>query len=225
MHKNGKRLSPDTPLATLRTVADHVGLAPCSVSAVLNNTAAAQAIPHRTRERVRKAARLLNYRPNLAARALRTRRTHTVALIAADLGNARVARIVAGVESFVRAQGYLLMITADGRAGSSERSTQFLQHGIEGVITIDSTPPKSVALPMVFIDLPSCDLPEPVTPLKRERLAAMGEAAAQSLLAQLEQKTGYLTRVALAPEPMTGLMPADTAVSVHRLPPLGQFAD
>jgi len=34
---------------TLRTVAEKVGLAPCSVSAVLNNSPAAVAIPQRTK--------------------------------------------------------------------------------------------------------------------------------------------------------------------------------
>ena len=73
---------------TLRTVADVVGLAPCSVSAILNNSAAALAIPEHTKERVREAVRQLNYRPNLAARSLRTRRSYMVALVASDLGDA-----------------------------------------------------------------------------------------------------------------------------------------
>jgi len=57
---------------TLRTVAEKVGLAPCSVSAVLNNSPAAAAIPQRTKNRILRAARQLNYRPNFSARSLRT---------------------------------------------------------------------------------------------------------------------------------------------------------
>ena len=48
----------------LRAVAERVGLAPCSVSSVLNNAPAAQAIPQSTKERIFKAAAELNYRPN-----------------------------------------------------------------------------------------------------------------------------------------------------------------
>jgi DNA-binding LacI/PurR family transcriptional regulator len=210
---------------TLRTVAEHVGLAPCSVSAILNNSAAAIAIPEHTKERVFDAVKQLNYRPNLAARSLRTRRSYMVALVASDLGNARTARIVAGIEGFLQAKGYLLVTSSWDRNAQGVQASQLLQRGIEGVISIDATLPKSMALPLVFIDLPATDLPEPITPLKRERLLAMGEAAAQSLLAQIEQKTGYLTRVSLAPEPTVGLVPAGVGIAVERVQSAERFAD
>jgi DNA-binding LacI/PurR family transcriptional regulator len=57
---------------TLRTVAEHVGLTPGTISAVLNNTSAADRIPQHTRDRVIAAARELNYSPNPLARALRS---------------------------------------------------------------------------------------------------------------------------------------------------------
>ncbi|HEX7892915.1 MAG TPA: LacI family DNA-binding transcriptional regulator [Terriglobales bacterium] len=57
---------------TLRTVAEHTGLTPGTISAVLNNTRAADRIPQHTRDRVIAAARELKYQPNPLARALRT---------------------------------------------------------------------------------------------------------------------------------------------------------
>ncbi len=90
---------------TLRTVAERVGLAPCSVSAVLNDSAAALAIPQRTKLRVLQAARELNYHPNLAARSLRTRRTYTIAVLVSDIGDPVVASAVAGVENALRRKG------------------------------------------------------------------------------------------------------------------------
>jgi DNA-binding LacI/PurR family transcriptional regulator len=221
--KSRNLLAQKTP--TLRTVAEHVGLAPCSVSAILNNSAAAIAIPEHTKERVFDAVKQLNYRPNLAARSLRTRRSYMVALVASDLGNARTARIVAGIEGFLQAKGYLLVTSSWDRNAQGVQASQLLHRGIEGVISIDATLPKSVALPLVFIDLPATDLPEPITPLKRERLLAMGEAAAQSLLTQIEQKTGYLTRVSLAPEPTVGLVPAGVRIAVERVQAAERFVD
>ena len=91
---------------TLRTVAEYVGLAPCSVSAVLNNSAAGMSIPQPTKHRVWLAARQLNYRPNYLARALRTRRTYTVAMLMPDIGYAPAARIAAGAEDFLREHDY-----------------------------------------------------------------------------------------------------------------------
>lgn len=61
---------------TLRTVADHLGLTPGTISAVLNNTRAAERIPQHTRDRVTTAARELNYQPNPLARALRTGKSY-----------------------------------------------------------------------------------------------------------------------------------------------------
>ncbi len=57
---------------TLRTIAEHVGLTPGTISAVLNNTRAADRIPQHTRDRIVAAARELNYSPNPLARALRS---------------------------------------------------------------------------------------------------------------------------------------------------------
>src|SRR5258708_19973733 len=74
--QNGKKQ------VTLRDVADHVGLTPGTISAVLNNTPAAHRIPQITRDRILAAARELNYQPNALARALRTGR----ALVTSDSG-------------------------------------------------------------------------------------------------------------------------------------------
>ena len=57
---------------TLKTVAESVGLAPGTVSLVLNNAPGSGSIPQRTKDRVFAAARELNYQPNPVARALRT---------------------------------------------------------------------------------------------------------------------------------------------------------
>src|SRR4030095_13938938 len=87
MLKNESITARRAGIVTLRTVADKVGLAPCSVSAVLNNSQAALAIPQRTKNRILRAARQLDYPPNFSARSLRTKRTYTVALITSDFGN------------------------------------------------------------------------------------------------------------------------------------------
>jgi DNA-binding LacI/PurR family transcriptional regulator len=208
--------------ATLRTVADYVGLAPCSISAVLNNSPAAHGIPQHTKERIFHAVRQLNYSPNLAARGLRTKRTQMVAAITSDLGDARTARIIAGVESFLSQKGYLLMIAACRPMQEAGDSAQLLRRGIEGVITVDATPPRTIALPSVFIEVASNALADPATPLARERLTALGEAAAQSLLAQIEQKTAHLTRIALDLEPMARRL--DAPVPTDR-PSAAAFSD
>jgi len=205
MLKTSRTTSMDKPRITLRTVADKVGLAPCSISAVLNNSAAAQSIPQRTKDRVLRAARQLNYRPNLAARSLRTRRTSTVALLATDLGSAMVARVAAGVEHLLAAKGYCLLIAACARTPemSELQAARLLQRGVDGIIAIDSPPPQALALPTIFIDLPATFL-LPVSPVTRQQLTAVGDSAAKSLLTQIEQNTASLIRIALTPESVDG---------------------
>ena len=205
MLKNPRPSSTDKPRVTLRTVADKVGLAPCSISAILNNSPAAQSIPQHTKDRVLRAARQLNYRPNLAARSLRTRRTSTVALLAADLGSVVVAGVAAGVEQLLAAKGYCLLVAACARTPemSEVQAARLLQHGVDGIIAIDSPPPRALALPMVFIDLPAKFL-LPVSPVTPQQLTAVGDSAAKSLLGQIEQNTASLIRIALTPETVDG---------------------
>jgi DNA-binding LacI/PurR family transcriptional regulator len=80
------------------------------VSAVLNNSPAAQAIPQHTKNRVMREVKHLDYCPNFCARSLRTKRTFLVAPIASELGHSQIARIVSEVEALLRAHGYGLLI-------------------------------------------------------------------------------------------------------------------
>jgi len=86
--------------ATLKTVADHVGLTPGTVSAVLNNTRAAERIPQHTRDRITSAARELNYQPNPLARALRTGKSF--AAPAGETGMTPRALVIVGADRFAR---------------------------------------------------------------------------------------------------------------------------
>lgn len=86
---------------TLRTVADHLGLTPGTISAVLNNTRAAERIPQHTRDRVTSAARELHYQPNPLARALRTGKSF--AAPAGERGIPHGALVIVGADRFERA--------------------------------------------------------------------------------------------------------------------------
>src|SRR5260221_5330512 len=72
---------------TLKTIADHLGLTPGTVSAALNNSAAARSIPDHTKERNLQAARGLNYRPNFFVRTMRLRRNFTICVIASQISD------------------------------------------------------------------------------------------------------------------------------------------
>lgn len=170
----------------LQSVAERVGLASCSVSAVLNDTPAAKAIPQATKDRVRRAAKELNYRPNLWARSLRTKRTRMVAAFTPDFGRGRVAQVVAGVRSRLHKEGYLLALAGLDFGDSDALSAQFRQRGIEGVIAIDAALPRDFELPAASVDVGYVTSSEPMEQDMRRWLIDLGETAADTLIRQIE---------------------------------------
>ena len=182
-HARSRKRKP----VTLKTIAELVGLAPCSVSAVLNNSPAGQGIPQHTKDRVLRAAMQLKYQPNFVARALRTNRTHSVAVLASDLSRANVAPALAGIEQTTRKRGYLLMIaTWDGPSDSlSDQLLQLRQRGVEGLILMDAHSEPKLSLPMVIIETNE-KREGPGLMLDGRDLRARGELAAHRLLDQIE---------------------------------------
>ncbi len=155
---------------------------------MLNNTPASWGIPQRTKERVFRAAGELNYRPNLWARSLRTKRTRVVAAITSDIGRAPVARVVAGVQKFLHRRGYLLALgTFDYASEWNTIPVQLHQRGIEGVIAIDAILPQELELPVASVDLEYMTFPEPMTEEMQGWLSELGESAAETVLRQIEK--------------------------------------
>jgi hypothetical protein len=175
-------------VVTLRTVAERVNLAPCSVSAVLNHTPASWAIPQRTKDRVFRAAAQLKYRPNLSARSLRTKRTHMIALLA-DFGQTSVSRAIVGMERTLRRKGYLLVLGAiDAAADWTRTSVELQQRGIEGVIAVGINVPREVEMPVVTVDLEYPTIPEPLKSEAGVWLTELGESAAEAIVREIETK-------------------------------------
>jgi DNA-binding LacI/PurR family transcriptional regulator len=72
MLKRARNISKTAAPVTLKTVADHAGVAAGTVSSILNRAPQSAAIPQPTKDRVFAVAQKLHYQPNLVARALRT---------------------------------------------------------------------------------------------------------------------------------------------------------
>lgn len=84
------------------------------VSYVLNDIRTVSILPE-TRQRVHEAIAELGYVPNTAARSLRSRKTHTIAVIIPDITNPYYPEFVRGVQDVARAGGYdVLAFNTDG---------------------------------------------------------------------------------------------------------------
>jgi len=95
------------PQATIREVAAAAGVSVASVSRVVNESAE---VSDRVRDRVLTAVAELGYRPNRAARSLRTRAAAVIGLIISDITNPFFTSMVRGVEDAAQAAGFSVVL-------------------------------------------------------------------------------------------------------------------
>jgi DNA-binding LacI/PurR family transcriptional regulator len=141
------------PRATLKTVASQVGLSPGTVSAVLNNTPACRSVPEQTKSRIFAAARELNYKPDFWARALRLKRTSTIGVIAAEIGDPYGSIIISGIERYLRGREFFYLTTVHRHEEKllQSHSRLLIERGVEGLITIDTSVMQPLPVPTVAV--------------------------------------------------------------------------
>ncbi len=145
-------------MATLRDIAAAVGVSVTTVSNVINGRPNASA---QLRARVLQAAQSLGYRPNRAARAMRTGRTSALGLVLPDLTNPFFPELAQAVENTARSAGLLVcLIDSQGSIeGEADGFSLLMQHAVDGVIWCPlgaTLPPtlKHFPKPVVLIDRP-----------------------------------------------------------------------
>jgi DNA-binding LacI/PurR family transcriptional regulator len=141
------------PRVTLKMVAKHVGLSPGTVSAILNNTSACRSVPEHTKNRTFAAARELNYKPNFWARALRVKRTYTIGVIAAEIGDPYGSGVISGIERYLQEKDFFYLTVAHRHENKllERYSRLLLERGVEGYITVDTSVTQPLPLPAVAV--------------------------------------------------------------------------
>jgi DNA-binding LacI/PurR family transcriptional regulator len=138
---------------TLKTLAEHLGLTAGTVSAALNNSAAARSIPEHTKQRILEAAGKLNYRPNFFARTLRLKRTFTIGVIAGEIGDAYGSQVISGIEQYLQQHGFFFLTVVHRHDPKllATYSQLLLSRGVEGFITVDTSVTEALSVPTVAI--------------------------------------------------------------------------
>ncbi len=138
---------------TLQTLAKHLDLAVGTISAALNDSPAARALPEHTKRRILDAARELNYQPNYFARSLRLQRTYTIGVIAEQIGDPYGAMVISGIEEHLRNSEYffLTVIHRHDRRILQNYSKMLVTRGVEGFITVDTSITEKPARPTVAV--------------------------------------------------------------------------
>jgi LacI family transcriptional regulator len=98
-------------MVTIREVAKESGFSSTTVSIVLNNAPLARYIPAPTKKRIEKAAKKLGYRPNLFARSLRSKRSHTVGVMIFDMTDPFCTPVLRGIENSLYQSSFLPILT------------------------------------------------------------------------------------------------------------------
>ena len=153
MSQEKKPRSKKNSAVTLRAVAEHVGLTPGTVSAVLNNAPSSRSIPQHTKNRILAAAREMNYRPNFFAQSLRKKRTYTIGVIVEEIGDAYGSMVISGIEQYLRQKNYFFLTVVHRHDPDLlARYAQILmERGVEGFITVDMQLREAPAMPTVAV--------------------------------------------------------------------------
>jgi len=122
-------------MTTILDVAEHAGVSPTTVSHVINDT---RYVSKETRARVLEAIDALNYRPNILARSLRRRKTHTLGILIPDNANPFFAEMARGIEDTVFDEGYTVLLgNSDGDPEKELRYLDlFINKQVDGVVLV-----------------------------------------------------------------------------------------
>lgn len=131
---------------TLKDIAHHAGVSAATVSRALTDSGL---VAEPTLSRILKLAQELDYRPNVSARSLRTRRSRAVLLVVRDVGNPFYLEILKGVEATARNAGYSVLM--GNTENNPEREIEYfdmLRDGhADGMILMTGKLPAGSAMP------------------------------------------------------------------------------
>src|ERR1700693_2853585 len=149
---NANLMGASNKPTSLKKLAQHLGLNPATVSVVLNDVPGRN-IPQATRDRIKAAAKELNYQPSLLARSLRNRRTLTIGILVPELGDGYHPQVMSGIGDHLIEAGYFYF-TAHHRHRKNlveEYGQMLINRGAEFLVTIDTALEHDYSIPVVAI--------------------------------------------------------------------------
>lgn len=200
MREHAPIAGPPRTSPTSNDVARRAGVSQATVSLVLSGKAAGR-ISERTAEAVRQAARDLGYRPNAAARALRSGSARVLGLLVPDSVHPFFGFVLRGAQRAAWEAGYAVALIDSGYGAAWEAgSVEALSHGpVDGflVFGIDLPPALTgnAAVPVVLVERTAPGLPsvrldvEAGTDAVLAHLADLGHTRIGHLRGGLDQET------------------------------------
>ena len=142
-------------MASIRDVAKKAGVAACTVSRVLNGTAA---VSQETRTKIEKAMKELDYIPNELARGMFRQKSGIIAMLVPSIKHPFFSSLADYIEKELYVKGYKLMLCST--SGSIEREQEYLNtfksNLVDGIImavnSLHETVYEQFTKPMVMLD-------------------------------------------------------------------------
>lgn len=147
--------------ASLKDIAESLGVSKALVSLVLNGKGDERGINKQTQEKVRVKAKELNYIPNQYARGLRIGRTNTIGVIVPDISNVFYGKLCKAIEQEAYDKGYNLIISNTYEDVQKEKKliSDLINRNIDGLILASSFDSKNEIdglrndkFPLVLVD-------------------------------------------------------------------------
>ena len=140
---------------TLKDVASRVGVHPSTVSRVLRGKENLK-ISAKTRDKIIKAVKELNYVPDFTARALRMKKSFTIGLIVPDILNPYFARIARKIEQLGFEQKYTVIVcnTDEDQEKEILFLKQLISRGVDGIILAPVQESKDHIIELIEKEIP-----------------------------------------------------------------------
>jgi LacI family transcriptional regulator len=146
---------------SIKHIAEKLNVSNATVSLVLSGKGKNGRISEELAERIKQTAVEMNYRPNMAARGLRTGKSKTIGLIVADISNPFFAKLARYIENAADEMNYQVMFGSSDESSLkfSKITNLFIEKAVDGIII---TPPEgsedfimqieSYGIPLVMVD-------------------------------------------------------------------------
>jgi DNA-binding LacI/PurR family transcriptional regulator len=138
---------------SLKQLSEHLHLSQGTVSMALSPNAESTGVAVKTRERVLRAAKELNYRPNFYARSLSSGRSFTIGVVVPAISEGYYSTVIAGIEHHLMQADYFFLVTS--HRWNHEKMEQLpkalMSRGAEGLILVNTIMDHDVELPSVRI--------------------------------------------------------------------------
>src|SRR5688572_23826664 len=178
-------------------VARCAGVSQSTVSLVFSGKGRGR-VSEETQERVRRCARQLGYRPNVAAQALRLGSSRAVALLVPDVTNPFFSRVLRGAQRAAQAAGYTVALvdTANDRQWE-EQSFEALRAGpVDGYLLFEVSAPEALGADQAVVLM---EAEAPGRPSVRFDAEGGAAAAFEHLLELGHRRIGHLAAAFDAP--------------------------